>query len=195
MLRNRLLGLALMLPLAGCVSLGPKPPKTLLTLTPTAVVQPGPAKTSDDAHSVAVAIINVQPALANLRIMVQDGPTSIAYVKDGAWAANPGLLFRNLLAETITATTGRYVPDQRNTGAQPDTRLSGQLVMFGLDAGTHSAVVTFDGVINHSGSEKLQTRRFSVSVPVADEGAPAVGAAIDQAANQVAGQVAGWIGN
>jgi cholesterol transport system auxiliary component len=194
MLRNRLLALALLLPLAGCVSFGPKPPKTLLTLTPAATVAPGPARTSDDAHAVAVAIINVQPALANQRIMVQDGPNSIAYVKDGAWAANPGLLFRNLLAETIMATTGRYVPDQRNTGVQPDTRLSGQLVMFGLDAASHSAVVTFDGVISHGGSEKLQTRRFSASIPITNEDAPTVGAAIDQAANQVAGQVAAWIG-
>ena len=126
--------------------------------------------------------------------MVQDGPDKVAYLKDTAWAANPGLLFRNLLAETIEAKTGRFVPDQRATGLQPDTRLSGQVVMFGLDGPGAAAVVTFDAVINHGGSDKVRTQRFTARVPVSSETGPAVGEAIAQAANQVAAAVADWIG-
>lgn len=186
--------LCLALPLAGCISLGPKTPPSLMTLTAATPVPAGPARTTDDAHSVAVAIPNVQPALATQRVMVQAGPNSVAYVKDALWTASPGLLFRNLLAETITATTGRYVPDQRNTGAQPDTRLSGQLTQFNLDGPGRFVVVTFDGVLAHSGSDRLQTRRFTARAPVAAEDAASVGAALDRAANQVAAEVAAWIG-
>jgi len=184
----------MLLALSGCVSLGGKPPKDLLTLHASAMVAAGTAHATDDAHAVAVAIPNVQPALATQRLMVQDGPNKVAYVKDVAWAANPGLLFRNLLAETIEAKTGRFVPDQRATGLQPDTRLSGQIVEFGLDTASLSAIVTFDGVITHSGSDKVLTKRFTARVPVSSQAGPAVGAAVDQAANQVAADVAAWIG-
>lgn len=186
--------LCLALPLAGCISIGPKPPALLITLAAATPVQAGPARATDDAHAVAVAIPAAQPALATQRVMVQAGPNSVAYLKDAAWAAAPGLLFRNLLAETITAATGRYVPDQRSTGAQPDTRLSGQLVQFGLDGPGGFVVVTFDGVIAHSGTERLVTRRFTAQVPVAAQDPASVATAINQAANQVAGEVAAWIG-
>lgn len=195
MLPYRLLAAsASMLILSGCVSLGGKPPKDMLTLNSVATVAVGAARTTDDAHAVAVTIPNVPPALATQRVMVQDGPNTVAYLKDAAWTANPGLLFRNLLAETIEAKTGRFVPDQRATGLEPNTRVSGQLVVFGLDTASHAAIVTFDGVITHSGSDKVQTRRFSASVPVSSENGPVVGAAVSQAANQVAGEVAAWVG-
>lgn len=195
MTRSRLLLSTLMLaPLAACVSLGPKPPKSLLTLQAQAVVAPGQPRTTSDARSVAVAIPNVQPALATQRVMVQDGPTSVAYIKDAAWAANPGLLFRNLLAETIEARTGRFVPDQRATRLQPDTRVSGQIVEFGLDGPSRTAVVTFDAVINQSGSEAIRTQRFTARVPAANDSGAAVGTAVSAAANQVAAAVADWLG-
>jgi cholesterol transport system auxiliary component len=196
MLRSRLLVAAAAFPLllSGCVSLGPKPPKTLISLQASTPVKPGAAHTADDAHAVAVTIPNVQPALATQRVMVQDGPTSVAYIPDAAWAANPGLLFRNLLAETIEGTTGRFVPDQRNTGSQPDTRLSGQLLAFGIDAPARMAVVTFDGVISKTGSGQFRTRRFSAQVPIGKVDGPSAAVAINQAANQVAAEVAAWVG-
>ena len=193
-LRLSLAAPLLALSLAGCISFGPKTPPTLATLTATTPVAAGPARTTSDARSIAVAIPSVQPALANQRVMVEAGGTSVAYLKDAQWVAAPALLFRNLLAETITAQTGRFVPDQRSTGAQPDTRLSGQIVQFGLDGPGMAVVVTFDGVITRSGSETLQTRRFTARLPVAKEDAPTVSAALNQAANQVAGEVATWVG-
>lgn len=194
MLRNRLLVLAAFLPLAGCISLGGKPPKTLISLTAATPVAAGAARTTDDAHAVAVAVPTVQPAIATQRVMVQDGPTNVAYVVDAAWAANPAMLFRNLLAETIEAKTGRFVPDQRSIGSQPDTRLTGEIVMFGIDGPAKMAVVTFDGVIRKSGSDAILTRRFTAQVPVGKVDGPSAAAAINQAANQVADQVAAWIG-
>ena len=126
--------------------------------------------------------------------MVQDGPNAVAYVPKALWAGPPALLFRNLLAETIMAKTGRYVPDQRATGLQPDLRLSGQLFQFGIDAPGSQAVIVFDAVLARSGSTTLRTKRFEARAPIArtDEQNAAVG--LNQAANQIAADVAAWVG-
>ncbi|WP_254602141.1 ABC-type transport auxiliary lipoprotein family protein [Sphingomonas bacterium] len=194
MIIRRLSAPALPLLLAGCISLGPKTPATLMALTPSATVSAGAAKATSDERSIAVNIPTAQPALATQRVMVQDGPNAVAYVKDAQWVAAPALLFRNLVAETITARTGRYVPDQRATGLQPDLRISGQLVQFGLDGPGMAAVVMFDGVLARSGSTTLQTRRFEARVPIGSTDGPAAAVGINQAANRVAEEIAGWIG-
>ena len=182
------------LPLAGCVSFGPKPPPTLMALSATTPLTAGPARTTIDKSAVAVAVPTVIPALATTRVMVAAGPNAVAYLKDAAWSAPPGQLFRSLLAETITVRTGRVVPDPRLLATQPDTRVSGQLSAFGLDGAGMAVLVTFDGAISRTGSDQLQTRRFSARVPVSAEDSASVAAAINQAANQVAGEVADWVG-
>jgi cholesterol transport system auxiliary component len=191
--RTALIG-AVALPLAGCISFGPKPPPTLMSLHAVTPVAAGAAHTTDDAHAVAVTVPAAPPTLATQRLMVQAGPNSIAYLKNAMWAAAPNVLMRNLLAETIEAKTGRFVPDTRAAGVQPDTRLSGTLAAFGLDGPGKAVIVIYDGTIKHAGSDKIETRRFSASVPVSSEDPQPVGMALDQAANQVAGEVADWIG-
>ena len=183
-----------LLALTGCVSLGPKPPATLLALHPSAGLAPDADHSSDDKRALAVAQPTVQPGLATMRVMVEDGPTAVAYLKGTQWVAPPGQIFRDLLAETITARTGRVVPDSRIAGFQPDTRLSGHLVQFGLVGGAHAAVVTFDAAIVRNGQPTVETRRFTAQAPVSAEDGPTVGAAVNVAANQVASQVADWIG-
>lgn len=184
----------LALPLAGCISFGPKPPPTLMTIHSAQVVQPGAARTGDDSKAVAVATPTAEPTLMTQRVMVQSGDNSVAYLKDALWAAAPTALMRNVLAETIMAKTGRIVPEQRMLSLQPDTRLSGKLVAFGLDGPGMAVMVTFEGTIMHAGSNQVETRRFSARLPVSAEDAATVGAALDKAANQVAGEVADWIG-
>lgn len=183
------------LPLAGCISFGPKTPPLLMTLSATTPLAAGPAITSTDKRAVAIADVSVIPSLATQRVMVSDGPTGVAYLKGGLWAAGPGQLFRQLLAETITVKTGRIVPGPRQLAIQPDTRLSGQLSAFGLDGPGMAVVVTFDGSLTRSGSDTLQARRFTARVPVSGEDAPSVATALNQAANQVAGEVADWVGS
>lgn len=182
------------LPLAGCISLTPKPPPSLMTLSAIAPLAAGPARSTDDKQAIAVATPTVEAGLATQRVMVSDGPTALAYLKDGQWAASPAQLFRSLLAETITVKTGRVVPDPRARLSQPDTRLSGHLSAFGLDGPGFAAIVTFDAALTREGSPTLQARRFSARVPVTVEDPAHVGVAINQAANQVAGEVADWIG-
>lgn len=192
--RLTLLVLAAALPLAGCVSFGPKPPPSLLTISAATPLQPGTTATTDDKRAVAVALPSTPQALMTQRVMVASGPTEVAYLKDAQWAAPPAQLFRSLLAETVTVRTGRVVPDPRLLSAQPDTRLSGQLTRFGLDGPGRAVEVVFDAALTRSGSPTLETRRFAARVPVTAETEGPVGTALNQAANDVAGQVADWIG-
>lgn len=187
-----MLALAVALPLAGCISIGPKPPAVLLTLTAASALPAGPARTATDRSAIAVAPPTAMAALMTQRVMVSDG-LSVAYLKNAQWAAPPVQLFRALLAETITVRTGRIVPDPRLLAVQPDMRLSGQLTQFGLDGPARTVVVTFDAALIHSGSDTIQARRFSARVPVTDETTAPVSAAINQAANHVAADVADWI--
>ena len=182
------------LPLSGCISFGAKPPPRLMALSATTPLATGTAITAGDAQAVAIARLSTVPPLATQRVLVTDGPTAVAYLKGGLWAALPSDLFRGLLAETITTKTGRVVPDPRLQAIQPNTRISGQLSAFGLDGPGMAVVVTFDGTMVRTGSDQIQSRRFSARVPVTSEQPEVVATALNQAANQVAGEVADWIG-
>lgn len=189
-----LAALALLAPaLAGCVSFGPKPPKNLLALTPQPTAA-GPARSTDSAHALGLGTPIAPQALATQRVLVRSGANTLAYLADASWVAPPASLFRDLLAETVTTRTGRIVPSIRQTQIQPDQRLTGTLVEFGLDSGSGQAVVTFDAILQKSGSETIQSRRFSARVPVSSEQPVPVAAAISQAAAQVAGEIADWVG-
>jgi cholesterol transport system auxiliary component len=189
-----LLTLAAALPLAGCISLGPKTPPRLMTLSATQPLEAGPARSTDDRRALAIAVLTPVPALASQRVLVTDGATQVAYLKDGLWSAPPAVLFRGLLAEVVTTRTGRVVPDPRLLASQPDTRLSGQLSAFGLDGPGRTVVVTFDAALTRAGTDALQARRFSARLPVAAEDPASVSVALNQAANQVAAEVADWVG-
>ena len=184
----------LALTLGGCISLGPKTPPTLMSLQASTPIQAGAARVSDDKSAIAVAVPTVTPALATQRVMVAAGPNSVAYLKNAQWVAGPGQLFRDLLAETITQRTGRIVPDPRVLAVQPDTRLSGRLLQFGLDGPGMAVIVTFDGAIVRSGKSTIETRRFTARASVSLADGPSVAAAANVAANEVAGQVADWVG-
>ena len=189
-----LIGLVAALALSGCISLSPKPPARLMVLTAANPLSPGASITTGDAKAVSIARLSAVPALSTQRVLVTDGPTAIAYLKDGLWAAQPAELFRGLLSETISARTGRAVTDPRVLQVQPSKRLSGQLSAFGLDTQGSVVIVTFDATLAHEGSDQIQTRRFAARVPVASEQPQAVAAALNQAANQVAVDVADWLG-
>ncbi|MET0269884.1 MAG: ABC-type transport auxiliary lipoprotein family protein [Sphingomonas sp.] len=185
---------ALALTLGGCVSFGPEIPDTLMSLSPAQAVPAGAARTVSNRNAIAVMTPNVVQMVATPRVPVQSGPNAVAYLKDAQWLDAPARLFRDLLAETIEARTGRAVPDIRMPALAPDTRLSGRLEQFGVDAPTMSAVVTYDAVLSRTGRDDVQTRRFEARVPVSAVDAKAVPPALNQAANQVATEVADWVG-
>lgn len=183
--------LAAALALSGCIRFGAEPPERLLSLTPAQSVAPGTAQSVGAGEAITVLWPGVPADLATNRIPVQASSTSIAYVKDAQWTEPPNRLFARLLAETIEARTGRPVLSGRQFAFDPGTRVSGQLLRFGVDAAGQVAIVTFDGVVGRGSA--IQTRRFEARVPVAEIEAQAVGEALNQAANQVAAEVADWV--
>ena len=181
----------LLLPLAGCISFGGKPPKSLLNLTSDASIDVGTVRTAAPGQAITILMPTASTAIAAPRIPVYEGGVAIAYVKDAVWVDTPARLFQHLLSETVAAKTGKIVLDLRQYTTDPGLRIQGTLQMFGIDADKSQAVVTYDAVITRGTS--LETRRFEARVPVAVIDAPSAGAALSRASNAVAVEVADWV--
>ena len=194
-MKKLLISLVLLpLPLAGCISFGPKTPDTLLSLTSTEQVPVGQAQSSAAARTVTIQVPSVPQALANNRVPVQATATDLAYVKDAQWVEPPARQFARLLSDTVSARTGRVVLSGAQSLADPGARLSGELRMFGVDAASSSAVVTYDAALVRDEGGALEKRRFEARVPVSAIEPASVATALNQAANVIAAEVADWIG-
>jgi cholesterol transport system auxiliary component len=180
------------LALSGCISLGEKPPPTLLTLTSASTVAAGTERSAAAGSAITVVVPNVPQALQTLRVPVQASATSVAYIKDAQWVEQPNKLFQRLLSETIAARTGRVVLDPRQSTLDPGIRLTGTLQSFGLDAGSGQATVVYDAELARNDGTTVDTRRFSAQAP-ARANAQSVAGSLNIAANQVATEVADWL--
>lgn len=180
--------------LSGCISFGAKPPEALLTLAPEVTLPVGESQRSNVAATITVAVPSVPQELASSRIPVHSSGTAIAYVKDAQWVERPSQLLARLLADTVTARTGRLVLSTRQSMLDPGAYLMGELRAFGVDADTNEAVVTYDAALIRGPETVVEKRRFEARVPLSEVKAAPVGAALNQAANQVAAQVADWVG-
>jgi cholesterol transport system auxiliary component len=188
------LALALVLPLSGCISFGEKPPAHLMSLSADARRPANETRVAQDKNAVSVAIPVTIAALRNQHLAVLTQGAQFAYLPKAMWSDIPNHLFRDLLAETIEAKTGRFVPDARNASITPDTRLAGTLAAFQLIGGEGKVTVIYDATLARSGSDQIRTRRFEATVPTASEQPDSVAAALNRASNQVAADVADWIG-
>lgn len=186
------LALGAALALTGCVSFGSKPPAQLLTLDATQKIAPGTTLTGS-GDSLIVADPDASKMLDTVRVPVQVNPTSVAYVKDAQWTDTPRHMFRKLLAETIAASSNRIVLDPGQYSAEPGKRLMGEIVAFGIDAGSSSAVVTYDAILAGENGAAVARQRFTASAPVGKINATSIGAPLNIAANKVAADVAAWI--
>lgn len=180
------------LALAGCISIGEDPPPALLTLTPVAQVEEGTGPAGEASAALTVMRPETPGSLEVTRVPVQVDASTIAYLKDAVWVDRPAKLFQNLLVTTIRQRTGRLVLDDVESRSGTTTKLRGTLRDFGYDARSGAVVVTYDAIRESDG--RLETRRFSASVPGVPAEASPVGAALNDAANQVALDVAAWVG-
>ena len=186
--------LALILTLPGCISIGGKPPAQLLSLDAAQKVAPGTVRSAASGTSITVADPEAPKLLDTVRVPVRTTPTSLAYITDVQWADTPRHLFQRLLSETIAATSNRIVLDPGQYSADAGQRLMGELVEFGLDEASNSAIVTFDAILAGPGGTAITRQRFTASVPVgAKITATSVGAPLNSAANKVATDVAAWL--
>ena len=181
----------LVVPLAGCVSFGGKPPKQLLTLNAASTVAAGVTRTAASGQTVTILSPSAPAAIQAPRVPVYRGGIAIAYVKDAAWVESPVRLFQRLLSETVAAKTGKIVLDLRQYTTDPGLRVQGNLMMFGIDEGRGEAVVTYDAVIVRE--KGLDSRRFEARVKIGEIDAMTVGPALNEAANKVAADVADWV--
>lgn len=186
--------LALLLALPGCISLGGKPPAQLLSLDAAQKVAPGTTRNVAAGSTITVADPEAPKMLDTVRVPVRITPTSLAYVTKVQWADTPRHLFQKLLAETIAATSNRIVLDPGQYSADGGQRLMGELVEFGLDEASNSAVVTYDAIIAGPGGTAIARQRFTASAPVGGKiDATSIGAPLNSAANKVAADVAAWV--
>ena len=114
--------------LAGCVSLTPDLPESMLVLTPTAQAPAGSGGAATAAEAIAVLEPEAPAKLNVLRVPVQVDASNIAYLKDALWVEKPARLFRRLLAETIRVKSSKMVVDGDEPGLAADTRLRGTLL-------------------------------------------------------------------
>lgn len=179
--------------LSACVNLGGgKVPPTLLTMTPAQTAPAGAVAQGTPSSAIVVLEPETDRRLAVQRVAVQVDPSNVAYLKDAMWVERPSRLFRDLLAETIRAKTGRLVLTGDEAGSVGALRLSGRLLDADYDAASGAALVRYDA-IRENAEGKIETRRFTASVPVSKADGETVGPALNRAANEVAEQVATWV--
>ena len=186
---------AVALSLSACALLGggPKPPPTLLTLTPSAAAPESLVRSANAGETVTIELPVIPKELRSVRVPAQVGPTAVAYIEDLQWVDTPDRLFQDLLSETVLRTTSRVVIDPKQAALDPGLVVSGQLSRFGYEAGEGNVLVRYDAAMSAAGGTRVETRRFEARAP-ADGTAASVGPALNDAANQVATQVAQWIG-
>lgn len=168
-------------------------PDALHTLSapPSAAVSAGLVPV-DPALAVSVEVPTVPGALQTVRIPVTVSDTAIQYVTGAQWSEQPNRLFQRLLADTL-AQGGVTVLDQRSSGQSGGRRLTGQLLVFGMDVrGEAVARVRFDATL--AGPGGVRQRRFEREVPVGTVAGDQAAVAINSAANAVAADVLAWVG-
>ena len=192
-LRPLLVAAPLFLALPGCISLGGKPPESLLTLSPETRAPAGPgASGGAEQPVIAVLAFDTPAKLDVLRVPVAVTDTELAYLQEAFWVEKPARLFRRLIGETVRARGQAMVIDGDDTTTVATVTLRGTLTEMGYDAQSSEAVVRFDAV-RTAGDGTVTTRRFEAREDGVTAEARAVGAALNVAANRVAAEVADWV--
>ena len=181
-------------PLAGCISFAAAPPPSLLTLTAAVPIPAGHSSNSTTSPTLTIEQPSVPAAIATTRVPVQTSTTSLAYIKDAQWSEAPARLFARLLADTVSAKTGRVVLSPAQALSDPGATLGGELRSFGIDSASGEAVVTYDAALKRTSAGALEKRRFEARISAGKIDAQSAGDAINRAANRVAGDVADWVG-
>src|SRR5215213_1585822 len=128
--------------LGACALLGggPKPPPTLLKLTPSAAEPQSVVRSANAGEAVTIDTPVIPKELRGVRVPAQIGPTAVAYIKGLQWVDTPDRLFQDLLEETVVRTTSRIVIDPKQSNLDPGLVVSGQLSSFGYEAGAGSVL-------------------------------------------------------
>ncbi|MFM6852650.1 MAG: ABC-type transport auxiliary lipoprotein family protein [Sphingopyxis sp.] len=180
------------LALPACISLGPKAPDMLLTLSAaSAPVASADARTGTAAAALTIIAPTTPAKLRTPRVPVQTGATTIAYVQDAQWVEAPARLFQRLLSETIAAQGTRMILDDSQYAPPTGEVLTGQLLDFGVNADSMQVVVVFQA--ERISGDAVAQRRFESREPISAVEPALIGAALNRAANRVAADVSQWV--
>ena len=185
--------LSAVLALAGCISLGGKPPAQLLNLTASATAPAGAAASGNADSAIAVSDVEAPQKIDVARVPVDTSNSTLAYLQDAQWVDKPARLFTRLLSDTLRARGNHLVVSGTDLEDAAATKLSGTLQAMDYDATSGSVVVRFDAVLQTKDGA-IRSKRFEATVSGVAAQAVPVGAALNQAANEVATQVADWVG-
>lgn len=184
--------LAVLPPLAGCISFGPATPKQLIGLSAENTAPPGELGAGNQSRAIIVLDPETDRDLDVLRVPVQVTPATVAYIKDASWIEKPARQFRSLLAETIRAKNRVLVFEGLSADTGTQRVLSGRLLTMGYDAASGAIVVRYDALLTAPDGE-VRLQRFEARRPGVAPTPAAVSPALNRAANDIAGQVAAWL--
>lgn len=187
------IALSLLMITSACVSLGnTEAPPEFLVLTAKATSDVDAVNSSNAEDSVIVLIPDVPRRIDTNRIPVQISDSSIAYIQGAYWADKPAKLMQELIAETITASSGKLVLDVAQSNGLSKNKISGTLSRFGIDEKSLTAIVRYDAIkLNAEG--KIEKRRFEARRDLSIIDAAEAGEALNEAANEVAIAIANWV--
>jgi cholesterol transport system auxiliary component len=178
--------------LAGCISLGTEVPDELFRLTAEEHADVGSEASGQLGDAIVVLDPETDRSLDVLRIPVRVDDSSLAYLKNASWVEKPARQFRDLLAETLRAETGKLVVEGGDFEETGKTLIGGRLLRMGYDVPSQAVIVRFDAIRREREGE-IVTRRFEAVVNGIGPKAGEVGPALNRAANDVARQVADWV--
>lgn len=185
--------LGALLLLAGCLGLGGKTPKQLISLTPQSAAPAGELGRGSGRDALVVLDPETDRRLDVQRVPVQVDDATVAYLKDVTWVERPARQFRRLLAETIRARGKRLVVEAGDPAEGSKLTLGGRLLDMGYDARSQSVVLRFDA-LRTDAAGIVTSRRFEATVPGVTPNVESIAPALNRAANEVAVQVADWVG-
>ena len=183
-----LLGLLLLLLLAGCVSTPNLPPMQYF------VLGNGQEQASARPASLRSGVLLVQPTSVNAfydtqRLVFSRAEGQRAYYQFAAWTERPGRAFSELLIRRLGAAS-------TTSGVKGDLVLHTRLEELYHDAavnpGTVKIAVSAE-LVDAAGRIVGERRRFSRSVPAGSANAAAAVEAANRAVSEVLDEIAAWI--
>lgn len=195
-LAQTLLIAAMMVPLAGCISLFPKAKPAQLYRF--GVEAPAAATETNGAQiGVLLSPIDFQQAAASDRILTVTGGEA-AYVKDARWVSPAAVLFEEALTKAFQGAPGRIRLVQRGDVAQAQYALKLEVRSFETrydapESIPDTAVEVHALLSRNADREVVGDRVFTSTVRAADNRVGAIVPAYDEALGAVLTELTGWV--
>ncbi|WP_322889527.1 MULTISPECIES: ABC-type transport auxiliary lipoprotein family protein [unclassified Yoonia] len=148
-------------------------------------------------RTLLVALPDATAAINTDRILVRPNAAAITYLPDGRWTAELPRVVQSLLVRSISATGRIGYVGPAEGGPVPDsallTRVDAFDVTIGADGIPVAAIDMTLTVLNDRDQRVLATRRFSQSVPVANDSSAAIVAGFQALVDSLLPAMADWV--